>query len=158
MPLRSTDPIPPFTAAGILPPGIHYCSWVAFTERFAATPAREWLLEGLLMAALAFRRAGCKTLYIDGSFVTSKPVPNDYDACWEADDVDLDALDPVLLLAEMGQPTQKAKYRGEFWIADAPTQTRVSPHLALFQNDRHTGQPKGIIGLDLASLQLPRTI
>ena len=155
MPQPSAPPIPEFTTDGILPPGVHYTSWAAFVKRFAATPARQWLLEGLLLAVVEFRHAGCQTLYIDGSFVTSKPVPNDYDACWDSDGVDLDELDPVFLLVEMGQPKQKAKYRGEFWIADAPTQTAVSPHLALFQNDRHTGQPKGIIALDLASLQLP---
>lgn len=151
----SVPPIPPFTGDGLLPPGIHYASWAAFTDRFAGTSAREWLLEGLYMAVVEFLAAGCKTLYVDGSFVSSKPIPNDYDACWDPDEVDLDRLDPVLLLAEMDQPTQKAKYRGEFWIADAPTRTAVSPHLALFQNDRQTGQAKGIIALDLTSLQLP---
>lgn len=158
MPHPSPRPIPPFTADGILPAGIYYASWAAFTARFAITPAREWLLEGLRMAVVEFLSAGCKTLYVDGSFVSSKPIPNDYDACWDPDDVDLDRLDPVLLLTEMGQPTQKAKYRGEFWMADAPTRTTVSPHLALFQNDRHTGQAKGIIALDLTRLHLPRDL
>src|SRR5579872_2122662 len=104
MPQPSAPPIPEFTADGILPPGIHFTTWAAFVERFAATPAREWLLEGLLLAVVEFRHAGCHTLYIDGSFVTRKPVPNDYDACWDSDDVDLDELDPLFLLVEMGQP------------------------------------------------------
>ena len=41
--------------------------------------------------------AGCRRAYVDGSFVTAKEVPGDFDGCWEAEDVDPDALDPVLL-------------------------------------------------------------
>jgi hypothetical protein len=146
--------IPPFTPNGTLPPGIHWTTWQKFEKRFASDPARQWLLDGLRLALVVFRAAGCKTVYIDGSFVTNKLIPNDYDGCWESDDVDLDQLDPVFLLVEMGQPAQKAKYRGEFWLADAPTRAGVS-HLRLFQRDRHTGQAKGIIAFDLATLELP---
>ena len=56
--------------------------------------------------------AGCRTVYLNGSFVTSKTFPNDYDACWEEAGVDPAALDPVLLTFDPGRATQKAKYMG----------------------------------------------
>jgi len=40
--------------------------------------------------------AGCRTAYVDGSFVTAKEDPEDFDGCWESEGVSLKALDPVL--------------------------------------------------------------
>jgi hypothetical protein len=62
---------------------------------------------------LALQSAGCRTVYIDGSFVTTKLVPNDFDACWDIEGVDPESLDPVLLIFDEGRATQKAKYLGE---------------------------------------------
>jgi hypothetical protein len=47
------------------------------------------------------KAAGCRTIYIDGSFVTSKQKPGDFDACWEDNGVDikyLESIAPTLLL------------------------------------------------------------
>ena len=63
--------------------GIHLATWGEVTTRFGNTPWRRQLLYGLGMAINSLRRAGCRTVYIDGSFVTSKEIPNDFDACWE---------------------------------------------------------------------------
>ena len=45
----------------------------------------------------ACESASCQTGYLDGSFVSSKLEPGDFDACWDEKGVDLDKLDPVLL-------------------------------------------------------------
>jgi hypothetical protein len=57
--------------------------------------------------------AGCRRVYIDGSFVTAKNGPNDFDACWEADGVNPDLLDPTLLTWRDHRAAQKAKFGGE---------------------------------------------
>ena len=75
--------IPQFDADGLLPPEIHRTTWDEVTTRFGNTPWRRRLLGGLETAIDSLRRAGCRTVYIDGSFVTGKEVPNDFDACWE---------------------------------------------------------------------------
>ena len=49
------------------------------------------------MAIDSLRRAGCRTVYIDGSFATSKEIPNDFDVCWDEEDVAPELPDPVLL-------------------------------------------------------------
>ena len=40
-------------------------------------------MDGLRAALENLKRAGCRTVYVNGSFVMNKYVPNDYDACWE---------------------------------------------------------------------------
>ncbi len=96
--------------------------------------------------------AGCGVVYIDGSFVTSKEVPNDYDACWEEAGVDPTALDPVLLTFDPGRVTQKAKYMGELFPASSIAHADGFSFCEFFQVDKSTGRPKGIVAIDLGGL------
>ncbi|MDP8961033.1 MAG: helix-turn-helix domain-containing protein [Actinomycetota bacterium] len=57
--------------------------------------------------------AGCVTLWPNGSFVTDKAWPNDFDACWDPDGVDLEAIDPALLDLDHPRTSQKDRYGGE---------------------------------------------
>ena len=93
--------------------------------------------------------AGCRTVYPGGSFVTSKAVPNDYDACWEEAGVDPDVLDPVLLTFDPGPVTQKAKYLGELFPASFVADQDGLSFLEFFQADKDSGEPRGIIAIDL---------
>ena len=99
------------------------------------------------------KSAGCLTVYVNGSFVTSKAVPNDFDACWEAVGVDPTILDPVLLTFDPGRVTQKAKYFGELFPASAFADGEGFSFLEFFQTDKDTGRPKGIIAIDLGDLR-----
>ena len=36
-----------------------------------------------------------RRVYLDGSFVSAKLIPGDFDACWDEDGVDFDSIDPV---------------------------------------------------------------
>ena len=110
------------------------------------------LLNGLHAALQNLKSAGCQTLYIDGSFVTSKEIPNDFDACWEELGVDPDVLDPVLLIFDAGRKTQKDKYLGELFPAAALADSRGASFLEFFQTDRETGQRKGILAIDLGGM------
>ena len=98
--------------------------------------------------------AGCRTVYLNGSFVTSKTFPNDYDACWEEAGVDPAALDPVLLTFDPGRATQKAKYMGELYPASIIADAEGLSFLEFFQTDKDTGMPKGILAIDLGGLVL----
>ena len=74
--------IPPFEPdTGNLPAGIHEASWEEFSERFGTTPHRRQLLAGLRTAAELLGSFGSRHLWVDGSFVTAKENPADYDAC-----------------------------------------------------------------------------
>ena len=48
-------------------------------------------------------------MYLDGSFVTAKEFPSDFDGCWDPDGVDGAKLDPVLLVYDNLRAAQKAK-------------------------------------------------
>lgn len=110
------------------------------------------LLDGLYRALQALRAAGCERVYIDGSFVTAKAMPGDFDGCWEAQGVDASALDPVLLDFTAQRTAQKAKYGGELFIANAPAARAGTAFLDFFQTDKMTGERKGIVAIDLGDL------
>ena len=144
--------LPEFEDDGNLPPVIHWAAWDDVAARFGGTPWRCRLLSGLRAALEGLRRAGCQTAYLDGSFVSDKSTPNDYDVCWEEAGVDLYALDPALLIFDRERATQKAKFGGEFFPASALANPEGDVFLDFFRIDKETGEPKGIVALDLGGL------
>lgn len=138
-----------FNPTGTLPSGIHWTTWQEFEKRFGTNSRRKELLAGLKRAAADLQKAGCQAIFIDGSFVTAKELPNDFDACWSVEGVDPDLLDPVLLDFSNGRAAQKAKYGGELFPAEMPERASGKLFLDFFQVDKDTGQPKGIVGLRL---------
>lgn len=140
------------TATGNLPPGIHVATWDEIRAVLGSTPRRVMLLDGLYRALHALRAAGCERVYVDGSFVTTKATPGDFDGCWEVQGVNASALDPVLLDFTARRAAQKAKYGGELFIANAPAIPAGTAFLDFFQIDKITGERKGIIAIDLGDL------
>ena len=143
--------IPIFDSQGNLLPGIHIATWDELAERFGASPHRKLLLTGLPAMLTSLKDAGCRRVYIDGSLVTAKEHPADFDGCWGVDGVDADKLDPVLLQFANRRAAQKAKYHGELFVANAAADPAGIRFIDFFQRD-HDGQPKGIIALDLKDL------
>lgn len=141
--------IPQLNADGLLPYGIHPATLEEVTERFGGNERRRGLLKGLREALTLLRAAGCRRVFIDGSFVTSKQHPNDIDVCWDISGVDPDALDPVFFDFENGRAAQKARFRAEFFPAQVPEGVTGKTFLEFFQVDKQTGEPKGIIELEL---------
>ena len=144
--------IPGFDSEGMLPPGIHWAGWDEVMDRFGNSAWRQQLTAGLRAALDNLKSAGCRTVYLNGSFVTNKYVPNDYDACWEEAGVAPEALDPVLLTFDRGRATQKAKYMGELFPASIVADSEGLSFLEFFQTDRDTGRSKGIVAIDLEGL------
>ncbi|RUT08231.1 hypothetical protein DSM106972_013990 [Dulcicalothrix desertica PCC 7102] len=84
--------IPDFDENGNLPPGVHFCEWDEFVDRFGYNDGRALLITGLQMAMEQLQAAGCRTIYLNGSFVTIKPDPVDFDACYDRETVDFNYL------------------------------------------------------------------
>lgn len=147
--------IPPFDpTTGNLPPGEHPATWGEVVERFGQTAWRAELLVGLRAAMVSLKAAGCRTVYLDGSFVTAKERPGDFDGCWDAEDVDFDLLEqlaPALLTFDAGRATQKAMYRGELFVADWQADEIGTVFREFYQSDRD-GNPKGIVVIELKDL------
>jgi hypothetical protein len=146
--------IPAFDDQGNLPPGIHRATWNELAAAFSGTPQRQRLVEGLYRAARALKTAGCSTLYVDGSFVTTKRKPADFDGCWEPSGVDPARLDPVLLEFADRRLAQKRQFGGELFPSTfrAEGAPPFRTFLDFFQCDKNTGARKGIIAIDLRSL------
>jgi hypothetical protein len=141
--------IPKFLTNGKLPPGIHSATWKEICERFGHNSRRLWLMEGLEIALKELNFAGCKIVFIDGSFVTSKLLPNDYDLCWSIEDVNPSLLNPVILDFTNHRAAMRDRYRGDLFPAECPEGITGLRFLDFFQMDKDTGKQKGIISLVL---------
>ena len=151
--------IPPFDhATGNLPPGIHEATWAEIVARYGYTAHRRALLDGLKAALDVLRSVGCRRAYLNGSFVSATEVPGDFDACWETDGVDLSRLGlvaPVLFDLRRERRAQKAVYGGELIPVELSASTAdafATSILGVFQRDKRSGAPKGIVAIDLGEL------
>ncbi len=141
--------IPPFDAEGNLPIGVHVATWDELVRRYGWNERRKILLDGLRRALDDLRAAGCVRAYVDGSFITSHPAPNDYDGCWEPAGVDLRRLDPTLYDFANERRAQKRKYGGELFPASFIADAAGFTFFELFQLVRGTEGRKGIVAIDL---------
>ena len=132
----------------VLPPGIHNATLEEIEQRFATNEKRRTLFEGFRRSVDALYNAGCAAIFLDGSFITEKPEPGDFDVCWDPGGVDPAKLDPVFLDFRNRRKRQKEKYGGEFFPSGKKA-NGSSVFLDFFQTDKHTGLTKGIIKVQL---------
>lgn len=139
--------IPKLQSNTELPPGEHLASLHEIEQVYGlSTDQRKTLMKGLLNAVSNLEAAGIRTIWINGSFVTSKKEPNDIDGCWEYNpSVNINILDPVFLgeRAEM-----KKKYGLDFFIANYIEAGSGLPFPKFFQKNRD-GVQKGILVVKL---------
>lgn len=133
----------------VLPPGIHPATLAEIESAFAYNPWRRTLLGGLIDASVSLAEAGCRVVLLDGSYVSSKAVPGDYDACWEPQGIDFGKLDPVFGEFDHGRASQKAKFKGEFFPSTMVAADIGRAFAEFFQIDRFTGKRKGILSISI---------
>jgi len=102
------------------------------------------LFGGFSAVLTMLQNSGCPMVYLNGSFTTEKPVPPDYDGCWDPAGVDVKKLDPTLLDYSNKRAAQKRKYRGEMFIATM-SEASGKTFLDFFQTEKNTGAKKGIL-------------
>lgn len=142
--------VPPFDSqSGALPPGEHLADWDQVSERFGWNLRRRRLLDGLAEGLAVLASAGCSRVWLNGSFVTTKEEPADFDCVWDPTGVDLDVIceaGPELLDLGAGRSAQKQRFGGEFLpnVTEAATGKQFA---SFFQTDRD-GSQKGIVVLD----------
>jgi hypothetical protein len=146
--------IPEFDAAGNLPPGIHEATLAEVRRRYASNLHRRRLFAGLELAINELQAAGCRRIYINGSFVTAIKTPRDFDCCWDPAGVDLDRLPPELGgHVRSRRAAQQARYMGDILPADAPVDALQTRCLEFFQQDKRTRAAKGIVVIALQAIQ-----
>lgn len=146
-------PIPAFDERGNLPPGIHEATWADLVSHFGSGAARQALLTGLGRALEVLASAGCRRVWLAGSFVSDVEAregrpPGDVDVCWDLEGVDvarLASLAPELhpLLGETG--ARRRRFGGDYFPVVEPL---ALGQLEAFQFDRD-GERKGIVLLVL---------
>ncbi len=100
-----------------LPPGIHDAKWNDFVSHFGIGSRRIELVESMESMLLHLWDVGCKAVKIDGSFVTSKLKPSDFDGTWDPEGVDETELD--IVIADEDKYLMKEKYNGELYRQDS---------------------------------------
>jgi len=133
----------------LLPPGIHQSNLSDVENRYAYNHSRRRLFDGLVEASKILNLAGCQSLYLNGSFITSKPNPNDFDACWDPSGVNMRLLDPVFNDFSHRRASQKNRFGGEFFPSNNFANEVGQTFLDFFQTDKFSGGRKGIIILEL---------
>ncbi len=148
--------VPSFNKDGVLPEGIHFTDFNSFSDQFGFSNKRRKLLEGLSKVISILRQAGCTRIFIDGSFVTDKELPNDIDCCWEGDYDEisrkLQILEPCLLDFLYGRRRQKLKFGCEFFHSEMyliDQYRNRTKAIDFFQQIRFSSKKKGIIGLNI---------
>ena len=142
--------IPPFDPiTGLLPPGEHAADWAEIRERLGWNLRRRRLLDGVYEGLAALASAGCHRVWLNGSFVTAKDEPGDFDAVWSPLGVDRSRLEndmPEQLDLSDHRAAQKSRFGGEFFpnIIESGTGKQFAE---FFQSDRD-GTAKGIIVID----------
>ena len=141
--------IPGWLPNGDLPPGVHFATWREIEARLSFNPRRRRMLAGFRQACENLRRAGCRLVYLDGSFVSRKEHPGDFDVCWDIRNVDDEMLDPVFWNFSQGRAAQKHRFLGEFFPAQLPEGVTGRAFMDFFQMNKLTGEPKGIVAIRL---------
>jgi hypothetical protein len=144
-----------FNSRGRLPHGIHTVTWQEFSKRFAFNPERQKLLRGLLRAIRLLQKVGCRTIYIGGSFVTTKPFPTDVDVVWESSDMSFERVkrvSPIFFEMTPGSPEQKARFNSEFYPSEGIEKISGLSFLEFFQRDFERGRRRGLVKIDITAI------
>jgi len=141
--------IPAFMRDGNLPPGQHLTNWPELAERFGGNGRRDRLVEGLSRMLLDLARAGCKAVFLDGSFVSREKWPNDFDLCFDPQGMNSVLLPPELLDVGGRRAKQKAHYSGEGLSSATLFDWQGRLLVEMFGLDKERDTPKGLLVLHL---------
>ena len=64
-----------------------------FVQHFGTNPRRMEQINNALSFFRIFHSCGCKTVYVDGSFVSKKKYPEDIDLCFDLTGVDAENIE-----------------------------------------------------------------
>ena len=128
--------IPGWSTNGDLPPGVQFAIWQELEDsahlQSAASSDAGRIPPGLQGVA----ESRCRLVYLDGSFVTRKEHPGDFDACWDIQNVDDAKLDPVFWDFSRVRAAQKQRFLGELFPAQLPEGATGRAFVDFFQVNR----------------------
>ena len=140
------NPLPEFNEHGDLPPGVHRITLDELVRRFGSTPQRAVIIRRLeRIHQLASSTRHLARFVIFGSFVTSKPRPNDIDIFLLMDDsFDVRHVSPEARLVFDHTPAQNLLGASVFWLRRAAALGGEEATIAHWQTKRD-GNKRGIL-------------
>ncbi|QQS32740.1 MAG: hypothetical protein IPM50_13940 [Acidobacteriota bacterium] len=147
-------PLPNFRQDGWLPDGHHSATWQEIEETFAGIPdsPRRRVYDRLILWRDSARQVGLSgKLVLNGSFISNKPDPSDFDTLFVYDEEceDILANDPA---AKHLIDHAACKAAGYDLFVFAKQNTIVFPSFAsleLFDRDKKTGITKGVLEVNI---------
>jgi uncharacterized protein DUF6932 len=110
-------PIPALDRRGLLPPGIHICTFGEFESRFLFNVYRTHLygrVKNFVDHELNPRFSGLR-LYIGGSFLSDKDTPGDIECCIPIPKTELVTYAAALQWGIINQQKNKALHQADFY-------------------------------------------
>ncbi len=140
------NPLPEFNEHGDLPPGVYRTTRDEITRRFATTPQRAVIARRLeRIHQLASSTGHLARFVIFGSFVTSKPQPNDVDIFLLMEDsFDVRQVSPEARLVFDHAAAQNLLGASVFWLRRAGALGGEEATVAHWQIKRD-GNKRGIL-------------
>ena len=128
--------------------------------RYIYNDRREKIFEGFIKLLKDLREINCSHVYVDGSFVTSKPHPNDIDVCWHLEEDPPERQKQLQLLKEkhpilfyLQDPRSRMQIQQQYYADVFPANiTEGASGLRFkdfFQKEKISGEQKGIIVIHL---------
>ncbi len=142
--------IPTHEEDGRLPKGIHSATWAEVVARFGGSTRRQMLLTGLHTVLSHLANAGCRTVFLGGSFVRTKAQPGDVDVVWDIAGVDPDLVHPMFL-GPAGRDVTVTLFGCECFPSHLIEASSGLPFAVFFQKTRD-GHIVGIVEIDLETL------
>ena len=142
--------IPAFRDDGWLPDGHHSATWEEVIAVFSGQPGsrREHLMRALLDWRDQARQKGISgRLILNGSFISARENPGDFDALLIYDE-DTEAIFAQDAEARVLLDYARCKESGFDLFMFSAAAARKFPawtHLDLFDHDKMTGKPKGVL-------------
>ncbi len=132
----------------VLPGRIHSATLEEARDRYAINDLRRTLFGGFLETIVKRVDAQCLIIFLNGSYVTENPYPNDYDVCRNPNGVDHTRLDPIFRERRI-RAQQKIRFLGEFFPSTTIVNETRETFVDFFQNEKTTGRKKGIVKICL---------
>jgi hypothetical protein len=140
------NPLPEFNELGDLPPGVHRITLDELVRSFGATPQRAVITRRLeRIHQLASSTGHLARFVIFGSFVTSKPWPNDVDIFLLMEDsFDVRQVSPEAHLVFDHTAAQNLLGASVFWLRRAAALAGEEATISHWQTKRD-GDKRGIL-------------
>ncbi|MDE3089234.1 MAG: hypothetical protein KGJ80_07600 [Chloroflexota bacterium] len=143
--------LPEFNAAGDLPPGVYRATLPEIIERFGSDIGQRGLCAQRLLRVhgLAQRTGHLQSLILFGSYITSKPAPNDVDIVLVMDDSFRLEECPLEARGLFDHAVAQARYGASvFWMRPALLLGESLDDFVSYWQIKRDGSKRGIVEVE----------